>query len=343
MVRSRRTINAKKSKAQATLDRAHIWTVLITAQIPSFATKANGVPLGSKAQLKWSQSEPRRLQAEGLIKPSRFGEPTHHTNIKNTHVMQKTWKEPKIPVRKHISTNSKNPRSEPIQISAPNAAMELRNYCVKHGLFAKWEGNGQSSSEIVNWWRETFHGQVSIISLTNNFIFIECIKESLKSRLLEGEQVFYKGMNFKFLDWKPKFNPNRHEFSTESRWIIIHSLPMELMHVKILIDIGNSIGKFVALEKNWSDKSDIKILIDVERSTDYLRNISINTMDGNYNLISKWFNGEIAEEICGLNPNVRKTQNRNTGNLMKPTNKVNIQFNNDIGGFIITDSQIGDK
>lgn len=31
------------------------------------------------------------------------------------------------------------------------------------------------------------------------------------------------------------------------------------MHAKILIEIGDKLGKFIVVEANWSKKSDIKI------------------------------------------------------------------------------------
>lgn len=64
------------------------------------------------------------------------------------------------------------------------------------------------------------------------------------------EIVFYKGINFKFIDWHPKFDTNNYEFNTVSKWIVIHNCLVQLIHAKILIEIGNRLGKFTGLEKN---------------------------------------------------------------------------------------------
>lgn len=80
-------------------------------------------------------------------------------------------------------------------------------------------------------------------------MYIECHDKSLKAKLLHEDYVFYKGTNFNFIDWQPNFDANGFEFKMESKWIEIHNVPIELMHAKILIEIGDSLGKFIAVEK----------------------------------------------------------------------------------------------
>ncbi|GLJ10661.1 hypothetical protein SUGI_0132590 [Cryptomeria japonica] len=319
----------------------------ITLQIPPFTTEANRIPLGSKPnmglQINNKHHELQPSFAKGLLKPARVEESAQYKQSKCTE--REIRKSMVKPVNRKEVPKTGNPNAEHINISASDAATELRNYCVKHGLFAKWEGTGQTPTEIANWWRNEFRSQLSITTLGNNFIYIECYIESLKSRLLIGDYVFDKGLNFKFLDWRPKFDENKYFFNTSSKWILIRSLPIELMHVKILMDIGNKLGKFISLERNWSDRSDIKILIEVSKNIKKLKNLSINTVDNMYNITPEWFSGEVSEDLyCygNINPRSKKPQTRIT-TKQKQDNGIKIQFNEDIGGFTISEVEKGKK
>lgn len=69
----------------------------------------------------------------------------------------------------------------------------------------------------------------------------------MKAKLLHEDYVFYKGINFNFIDWQPNIDAKSFEFETVPKWIEIHNVPIELMHAKILIEIGESLGKFIAV------------------------------------------------------------------------------------------------
>lgn len=201
------------------------------------------------------------------------------------------------------------PNLDHTKISTPSAALELRNYCKEHGLFAKWGGNNQPLVEIAKWWKETFQGHVSITALANNFLYIECYKKSLKSKLLNEKHVFYKGFNFNFIEWQAKFNAKK--FKSTSKWIEIHNVPIDFMHAKILIEIRDKLDKSIAIEVNWSEKSDIKILIEVDKGMKNLKNITLDTVDGNYILSPVWYHGPISENLSfckRTNPSIHKPQ-----------------------------------
>lgn len=58
---------------------------------------------------------------------------------------------------------------------------------------------------------------------------------------------FYKGVNFNFIEWKPKFDANKFKFKSALKWVEIHNVPIKLMHAKILMEIGDKLGKFIAV------------------------------------------------------------------------------------------------
>lgn len=61
---------------------------------------------------------------------------------------------------------------------------------------------------MVEW---EYVDQVSINILFDNFLFIDCNKESLKLEVLNDRPVFYKGVNFRLIDWQPKFDSKQYK------------------------------------------------------------------------------------------------------------------------------------
>lgn len=83
------------------------------------------------------------------------------------------------------------------------------------------------------------------------------------------------------------------------------------MHAKILIEIGDSLGKFIAVKKNWSNNLDIKMLIEFNKAKGDLKNIILETINGIYTLKPVWFNGSVEEDLAFYkrsNHNFRKPQ-----------------------------------
>lgn len=155
---------------------------------------------------------------------------------------------------------------------------------------------------------------------------------------MNEEHVFYKEVNFNFIDWQSKFDAKKFEFKSTSKWIEIHNVPVELMHSKILIEIGDKLGKFIAIEANWSEKSDIKILIEVDNGMKNLNNITLDIVDGNYILSLVWYHGPISENLSfckRTNPSIQKPKAPKLDKHKEMFDKVDIQFNNYMGGFII--------
>ncbi|GLJ31975.1 hypothetical protein SUGI_0643630 [Cryptomeria japonica] len=264
--------------------------------------------------------------------------PFHGPKFAKSVLVSKRGNSPYKVVRNEDALAATNLDPEPIKIKYPTEAKDLSKYCRGRSLFARWGGSNQPLEEIVEWWKTKLHGQVSITTLVNNFIYIECHDKSMKAKLLHKDYVFFKGINFNFIDWQPKFDANSFEFEMESKWIEIHNVPVELMHAKILIEIGDSLGKFIAVEKNWSDSSDIKMLIEFNKAKGDLKNIILQTIDGIYTLILVWYNGPVAKDLAFCkrsNHNLQKPQATVLDKIVASNAKLDIQFNDNRGGFII--------
>ncbi|GLJ24759.1 hypothetical protein SUGI_0473270 [Cryptomeria japonica] len=58
-----------------------------------------------------------------------------------------------------------NPHPNCMKILTLGEAMELSKYCRGHELFTKWGGNDQPLAGIVEWWKNTFHGQQETVNM----------------------------------------------------------------------------------------------------------------------------------------------------------------------------------
>ncbi|GLJ13263.1 hypothetical protein SUGI_0209260 [Cryptomeria japonica] len=156
-VKSRRTIREERRKEKAGLNTEEIWAIPITTRVPVFATNANRVPLGLRNS-EWPHLGMQGKHAEGFIKPSRVREPISWRNSNDIEEKRtKTRAEQVMQRKKQVWINTNQPKPKPDIITSTNT--ELRDFCEKHGLFAKWEGKGQSSSDIAEWWRKEYRGK----------------------------------------------------------------------------------------------------------------------------------------------------------------------------------------
>lgn len=69
-----------------------------------------------------------------------------------------------------------------------------------------------------------------------------------------------------------------------------------------------------------------------------LKNITLDTVDGNYILKLVWYNGPVSENLAFYkrsNPSIQKPQAKKIYKYREQNNRVDIQFNNERGSFII--------
>ncbi|GLJ22525.1 hypothetical protein SUGI_0424050 [Cryptomeria japonica] len=162
---------------------SQIWAVSITSRTHAFASGANCVVLGSNdpkpSISNWrtqqiqqqNRFEPLRKPTKGFLKPSN-GRGFRGKGKLEPQMGQVNWrpraKFNSTPSHKHDrnslraatkNQNTANISRDTIEITENVHSKVLRDYCSKHGLFAKWCGNDQPISAIAKWWRETFDGQ----------------------------------------------------------------------------------------------------------------------------------------------------------------------------------------
>ncbi|GLJ47189.1 hypothetical protein SUGI_0996210 [Cryptomeria japonica] len=139
-----------------------------------------------------------------------------------------------------------------------------QNKCQKLGVFVKWLGTEQTISDIVAWWEQNFVRQVSISILPNDYLFILCCNENIKNEILNGYPIIYKGFNFKIMAWERNFDPFLNRCLGSPRWVHIPYLPVELAHFDTIVEIGNELGTFIAVDSGFNESVEVKILVDMD-------------------------------------------------------------------------------
>ena len=107
------------------------------------------------------------------------------------------------------------------------------------------------------------------------FVFLDdsdasCILDSLWT-IGDGSLVLSR--------WHTNFDLVKERVTKQHLWVIMHALPFPLWSKDILIGIANSIGRFVALEKDFHssfDKRAARVLVELDVSHGLLPEIEID-------------------------------------------------------------------
>lgn len=79
--------------------------------------------------------------------------------------------------------------------------------------------------------------------------------------------------------WFPNFDANIMKNSTMPVWVRLHSLPLHFWHHKVLIAIGNSLGKFLKMDEDRAIRGIFtfaRICVEVDLSQGLPNHITLN-------------------------------------------------------------------
>jgi len=116
-----------------------------------------------------------------------------------------------------------------------------------HALIGKFLGFWPTEKALQGWiaskWKPK--GQVTLQLGPKGFFtaIFHCIED--KMRIFEGGRYFFNSSGLYLTEWKPRFNPDKEDFSWAPVWIRMYSLPVEYWREETLTDIGNKLGTFI--------------------------------------------------------------------------------------------------
>ena len=116
-----------------------------------------------------------------------------------------------------------------------------------HALIGKFLGFWPTEKALYGWmaskWKPKGHVTLQLGPKGFFTAIFHCIED--KKRIFEGGPYFFNSSGLYLTEWKPRFNPDKEDFSWAPVWIRMYSLPMEYWKEDTLADIGNKLGTFI--------------------------------------------------------------------------------------------------
>lgn len=138
--------------------------------------------------------------------------------------------------------------AEPIKIELPSHHINGEiQFMQDYALIGKFLGFWPTEKALQGWiaskWKPK--GQVTLQLGPKGFFtaIFNCLED--KTRIFEGGPYFFNSFGLYLTDWKPRFNPDKEDFSWAPVWIRMYSLPVEYWREETLADIGNKLGSFI--------------------------------------------------------------------------------------------------
>lgn len=140
--------------------------------------------------------------------------------------------------------------AESIKIELPSHIInEEIQFMQDHALIGKFLGFWPTERALNGWiaskWKPK--GQVTLQLGPKGFFtaIFNCIED--KTRIFEGGPYFFNSSGLYLTDWKPRFSPDKEDFSWAPVWIRMYSLPVEYWRDETLEWIGNKLGTFIKI------------------------------------------------------------------------------------------------
>lgn len=138
--------------------------------------------------------------------------------------------------------------AEPIKVDLPSHRINGEiQYMQEHALIGKFLGFWPTERALQGWiaskWKPK--GQITLQLGPKGFFtaIFHCVEDRV--RIFEGGSYFFNSSGLYLTEWKPRFNPDKEDFSWAPVWIRMYSLPAEYWKEETLADIGNKLGTFI--------------------------------------------------------------------------------------------------
>ena len=126
-------------------------------------------------------------------------------------------------------------------------------------------------------WKPIIHYVPTISLLANRWLVFVFIKENDAIRILDSLWNIQKG-SLVLSHWHTSFDPIKERVIKHHIWVLLPSLPFPLQNKEFLIGLAKSLGRFVALEKDFHlifDKRTAGVLVELYVSNGLLPYIDI--------------------------------------------------------------------
>lgn len=119
-----------------------------------------------------------------------------------------------------------------------------------HSVICRFNGFWPRSDDLHHWIHTTWTPNCEIYLCPKGFFIVRFNTEHEKEYILNKGPWFWGNAGLFITPWFPDFDSNTMVVSNMPVWVRLHSLPLHFWHHKVLIAIGNTLGKFLKTDEN---------------------------------------------------------------------------------------------
>lgn len=111
------------------------------------------------------------------------------------------------------------------------------------------------------------------------FFIVRFNTEQERKNIINQGPWFWGNVGLFITPWFPDFDANAMVVSTTPVWVRLHNLPLHFWHRKVLITIGNSLGKFLKVDEDRAIRGIFtfaRICVEVDLSQGLPDHITLN-------------------------------------------------------------------
>eukprot|EP00253_Pinus_taeda_P021779 PITA_21779 len=170
------------------------------------------------------------------------------------------------------------PENPALTIEMPEVK-DLYSGLFSHSVIYRFNGYWPKSGDLHHWIHTTWTPNYEIYLFPKGFLIVRFNTEQEKEHILNKGPWFWGNARLYITPWFPNFDANTMVVLKVPVWVRLHNLPLHFWHHKVLIAIGNTLGKFLKIDSDRMAKGIFtfaRICVEVDFSEGLLESIILN-------------------------------------------------------------------
>lgn len=152
-------------------------------------------------------------------------------------------------------------------------------FLAQNVVICRFNGFWPKFDALHQWIFSTWIPNCEIYLCPKGFFIVRFITKQERDNIINQGPWFWGNAGLFITPWFPDFDANTMVVSTMPFWVRLHNLPLHFWHHKILIAIGNSLGKFLKLDEDRTSRGIFifsRICVEVDLSQGLPDHITLN-------------------------------------------------------------------
>jgi len=139
--------------------------------------------------------------------------------------------------------------SPTLQVTMPEVT-SLHTDLSNNVVICRFNGFWPKSDALHQWIFSTWTSNCEIFVCPKGFFIVRFNTEQEKDNIINQGPCFWGSVGLFTTPWFYEFDANTMIVSTMPVWVRLHGLPLHFWHHKVLMAIGNSLGKFLKMDED---------------------------------------------------------------------------------------------